>query len=81
MYLEESIYIYSLKGPQFFVSPRVHETSGPALVLPTTFKYVTFFISTHQNFQKRNATLAYKRVVFEFIHTPDSLFRSSSFIL
>jgi hypothetical protein len=32
MYLEESKkYIYSFKGPQFFVLPRVHKTSGPAL--------------------------------------------------
>jgi hypothetical protein len=37
MYLEESIYIINFyhskffDGPNFFVSPRVHETSGPAL--------------------------------------------------
>jgi hypothetical protein len=32
MYLEESKkYIYSFKGPQFFVLPRVYKTSGPAL--------------------------------------------------
>jgi hypothetical protein len=30
---QKKLNIYSIKGPKFFVSPRVHETSGPALAL------------------------------------------------